>query len=146
MPVVSALAAGNTCILKPSELAAHSASTIATLLNTNFPAEYLYVVEGGIPETTALLQLRSNKIFFTVRPQVGKIVYEAAAKYLIPLTSEHVGKSPTIVTPPCNLNEAAKRILWRKFLNEGQTCIAPDYVIVHSSIKDQYVKWMSEKL
>lgn len=140
MPVVSALAAGNTCILKPSELAAHSASTIATLLNTNFPAEYLYVVEGGIPETTALLQLRWNKIFFTGSPQVGKIVYEAAAKNLIPVTLELGGKSPTIVTPSANLDVAAKRILWGKFLNAGQTCIAPDYVVVHSSIKDQFVK------
>lgn len=139
MPLVSAMAADNTCILKPSELATQSSRALAEIINNNFPAEYIHVVEGGVPETTALLQLRWDKIFFTGSPQVGKIVYQAAAKNLVPVTLELGGKSPTIVAPSANLDVAARRIVWGKFLNAGQTCIAPDYILVHSSVKNKLV-------
>lgn len=135
-PLVSAIAGGNTAIIKPSELPEQTMLLMEELINTNFPKEYLYVIKGGIPETTALLELPYDKIFFTGSPKVGKIVYQAAAKHLCPVTLELGGKSPAIVTPSANLNVAVKRLIWGKFLNSGQTCIAPDYLYIHESIKD----------
>lgn len=145
-PMVSAIAAGNTCILKPSELPENTMNLLAELINNNFPSNYLYVVEGGIPETTELLKLRFDKIFFTGSPKVGKIVYEAAAKNLVPVTLELGGKSPAIVTETADLEVAAKRLVWGKFLNGGQTCIAPDYLLVEESVKFKLLQLMKEKL
>ncbi|MCE2865363.1 MAG: aldehyde dehydrogenase [Cryomorphaceae bacterium] len=133
-PAIAALAAGNTVILKPSELAANSAQCMAELVEQYFDPQLFTVVLGGVAETTALLQERFDKIFFTGSPAVGRIVYQAAAKHLTPVTLELGGKSPAILTPSADLPTAIKRLVWAKFLNAGQTCIAPDYVFVHESI------------
>ena len=133
-PAIAALAAGNTVILKPSELAANSAQCMAELVEQYFNPQLFTVVLGGVAETTALLQERFDKIFFTGSPAVGRIVYQAAAKHLTPVTLELGGKSPAILTPSTDLPTAIKRLVWAKFLNAGQTCIAPDYVFVHESI------------
>ncbi len=144
-PMVSAIAAGNTCIIKPSELPENTMNLLADLINNNFPSNYLHVVRG-IPETTELLKLRFDKIFFTGSPKVGKIVYEAAAKNLVPVTLELGGKSPAIVTKSADLDVAAKRLVWGKFLNGGQTCIAPDYLLVEESVKPRLLHLIKEKL
>lgn len=139
-PIIAALAAGNCCILKPSEIAQNTMKAMAKIINENFPSEYLYVFEGGIEETTELLKLKFDKIFFTGSTKVGKIVYEAAAKNLTPVTLELGGKSPAIVTKNANLEVAAKRIVWGKFINAGQTCVAPDYLLVEESIQEQFLE------
>ncbi len=138
-PVVAALAAGNTCILKPSEIAENSMKAMTKIINENFPKEYLYVAEGGVEEITEILKLKFDKIFFTGSPKVGQIVYEAAAKHLTPVTLELGGKSPAIVTSSANFEVAAKRIVWGKFLNAGQTCVAPDYILVDEKVKDSFL-------
>lgn len=145
-PMVSAIAAGNTCILKPSELPENTMNLLADLINNNFPSNYLHVVRGGIPETTELLKLRFDKIFFTGSPKVGQIVYEAAAKNLVPVTLELGGKSPAIITETADLDVAVKRLVWGKFLNSGQTCIAPDYLLVEDSVKPKFLSLIKEKL
>ena len=139
-PMVAAIATGNTCILKPSEISFHSSAAMAKIINENFPAHYLFVAEGGVPETTELLNLRFDKIFFTGSTAVGKIVYQAAAKNLTPVTLELGGKSPAIVSKSADLDIAAKRIVWGKFLNAGQTCVATDYILVEDSAKDELIK------
>lgn len=146
IPVVSAMAAGNTAIIKPSELPANTMRVMAGLINTNFLSDYLYVVEGGVPETTGILQFPYDKIFFTGSSRVGKVVYEAAAKNLTPVTLELGGKSPAIVTASADLETAAKRIVWGKFLNAGQTCVAPDYLLVEESIKPRLMELVKQKL
>ncbi|MEM9884466.1 MAG: aldehyde dehydrogenase [Bacteroidota bacterium] len=146
LPAITSLAAGNTVILKPSEIALNASKAIAQLINKNFPAHYFRVIEGGIPETTALLKYPFDKIFFTGSTSVGKIVYEAAAKHLTPVTLELGGKSPTIVMADTNLEMTAKRIVWAKFLNAGQTCIAPDYILVEQSIENQLIEALKEEL
>jgi aldehyde dehydrogenase (NAD+) len=138
-PVIAALAAGNTVILKPSELAANSAQCMADIVATYFSPKLFTVVQGGIAETSALLETRFDKIFFTGSPAVGRIVYQAAAKHLTPVTLELGGKSPAILTPSANLTVAIKRLVWAKFLNAGQTCIAPDYVFIHDSIYEESI-------
>jgi len=145
-PMVSAIAAGNTCIIKPSELPENTMHVLADVINENFPSNYLHVVKGGIPETTELLKFRFDKIFFTGSPKVGQIVYEAAAKNLVPVTLELGGKSPAIVTKSADLEVAAKRLVWGKFLNGGQTCIAPDYLLVEESVKPKFLRLVAEKL
>lgn len=139
-PAVAAIAAGNTVILKPSELPIHTSNLMAKLINDNFDPNFFKVIEGGIPETTELLNQNFDKIFFTGSVPVGKIVYQAAAKNLTPVTLELGGKSPAIIAPDCDLKMSAKRLIWAKYLNAGQTCIAPDYVYVHESIKDEFLK------
>ncbi|MDV7696163.1 aldehyde dehydrogenase [Chryseobacterium soli] len=141
-PIIAALAAGNCCILKPSEIAENTMKAMATIINENFPPEYLYVYEGGIDETTALLQLKFDSIFFTGSTKVGKIVYKAAAENLTPVTLELGGKSPVIVTKDADLNVAAKRIVWGKFLNAGQTCVAPDYLLVEETVQEQFLEML----
>lgn len=138
-PAVAALAAGNTCILKPSEIAENCMKIMSKLINNNFPKEYFYVAEGGVEETTQILKLKFDKIFFTGSPKVGQIVYEAAAKHLTPVTLELGGKSPAIVTKSADFDVAAKRIVWGKFLNAGQTCVAPDYILVDEKVKDSFL-------
>ncbi|MFS4427921.1 aldehyde dehydrogenase [Chryseobacterium sp. S90] len=141
-PIIAAMAAGNCCILKPSEIAENTMKAMAFIINENFPSDYLYVYEGGIEETTSLLQLRFDKIFFTGSTKVGKIVYKAAAEHLTPVTLELGGKSPAIVTKNANLEMAAKRIVWGKFLNAGQTCVAPDYLLVEETIQEQFLEML----
>lgn len=135
-PAIAALAAGNTVILKPSELAANCAQCMADLVAQYFDPAVFTVVQGGVEETQALLVERFDKIFFTGSPAVGRVVYQAAAKHLTPVTLELGGKSPAIITQSANLQIAVKRLVWAKFLNAGQTCIAPDYVFVHASVYD----------
>lgn len=143
-PIIAAMAAGNCCILKPSEIAENTMKAMASIINENFPPEYLYVYEGGIEETTALLRLKFDKIFFTGSTKVGKIVYKAAAEHLTPVTLELGGKSPAIVTKNANLEMAAKRIVWGKFLNAGQTCVAPDYLLVEETILEQFLEMLRQ--
>ncbi|HPL97615.1 MAG TPA: aldehyde dehydrogenase [Smithellaceae bacterium] len=139
LPLVGAIAAGNTAIVKPSELASHSAAIIDKVLGETFPEEYIRVVQGGVEETHALLAQQLDYIFFTGSVPVGKVVMEAAAKNLTPLTLELGGKSPAIVHESADLPTAASRIAWGKFMNAGQTCIAPDYVVVHESVSDAFL-------
>ncbi|MDC8104223.1 aldehyde dehydrogenase [Chryseobacterium sp. B21-037] len=141
-PLVAALAAGNCCILKPSEIAENTMEAMAKIINENFPSEYVYVYKGGINETTDLLKLRFDKIFFTGSTKVGKIVYKAAAENLTPVTLELGGKSPVVITKEANLEVSAKRIVWGKFLNAGQTCVAPDYLVIEESVKEQFLEML----
>ncbi len=138
-PAIAAIGAGCTVVLKPSEVPSRTADTMAKLINENFDPKVFKVIEGGVQETTELLKIKFDKIFFTGSVPVGKIIYQAAAKHLTPVTLELGGKSPAIVTKDVNIDMTAKRLVWGKFLNAGQTCIAPDYVMVESSIKDQFL-------
>lgn len=143
-PLVAAISAGNTVVLKPSEISSATSAAIAQLINKNFPSEFMFVVEGGVTETTGLMEQRFDKIFFTGSTSVGKIVYQAAAKNLTPVTLELGGKSPAIVTRNSNLKDTAKRLVWAKFLNSGQTCIAPDYVLVDEAVKNKLLEQLRE--
>jgi aldehyde dehydrogenase (NAD+) len=129
-PLVGAIAAGNCAVIKPSEISEHTAHALADLMPRYLDPECIAVVEGGPAETTALLDERWDHIFYTGNGTVGRIVMAAAAKHLTPLTLELGGKSPTIVDRSANLDVAARRIAWGKYLNAGQTCVAPDYVLV----------------
>ncbi|WP_115707910.1 aldehyde dehydrogenase [Legionella sainthelensi] len=133
-PLVAAIAAGNTSIIKPSELTKNTSSVIAQVINQNFDSDYLHVVEGGVEIAQELLNHRFDKLFFTGSTAVGKIVAKAAAEHLTPVTLELGGKSPCIVFNDADLKISAQRIVWGKFLNAGQTCIAPDYLLVEDSI------------
>lgn len=139
-PLVGAIAAGNTAVLKPSELTPNTSRLLAGLINDHFKEEYLHVVEGEVETSTALLQENFDYIFFTGSTGVGKIVAEAAAKHLTPVTLELGGKSPTIVHSDADIDEAAKRIARGKFANAGQTCVAPDYVLVHREVKNELLE------
>ncbi len=139
-PLIGAIAAGNTAIIKPSEFTPKTEAIIEKIINENFDSQYLYVIKGDAKVTSELLKLRFDHIFFTGSTKVGQIVYEAASKFLTPVTLELGGKSPTIIDETANLNVAAERIAFAKFTNAGQTCIAPDYLYVHSSIKDAFLK------
>lgn len=143
-PLIGAIAAGNCAVIKPSEMASATSAIIAKLIGESFPADYIRVVEGGVPETTALLELAFDHIFFTGSGNVGKIVLAAAAKHLTPVTLELGGKSPVIVTQNANMDLAAKRIVWGKFLNSGQTCVAPDYLYVAASVQDELIEHMKK--
>jgi aldehyde dehydrogenase (NAD+) len=138
--MIGAIAAGNTVILKPSEIPSATSHAITQLINTHFPPEYIVALEGSVTETTAILEQHYDKIFFTGSTTVGKIVYEAAAKWLTPVTLELGGKSPAIVTSDTNLKQAAKRITWAKFLNAGQTCLAPDYVLIDEQVQEAFLQ------
>ncbi len=113
---------------------------MAEIINGNFPDEYFCVVEGGAGQTTELLTYRFDKLFFTGSVHVGKIVYAAAARHLTPVTLELGGKSPTFVLADCDIKISAKRIVWAKFLNAGQTCVAPDYVLVDKSVEEKFLE------
>lgn len=139
-PVISAIAAGNTVVLKPSELTPHTAKIIETILSEVFQNEHLSIIQGGIPETTALLNERWDYIFFTGSVPVGKIVAKAAAQYMTPVTLELGGKNPCIVDDSVNIKLVAKRLVWGKFVNAGQTCIAPDYILAEKSIKSELIQ------
>ena len=143
-PLISCMAAGNTAILKPSEIAPNTSAAMARIINGAFPPGYLRVVEGGAGEITALLRHKFDKIFFTGSARVGRIVYRAAAENLTPVTLELGGKSPAIIHRDCGLRTSVKRLVWAKFLNAGQTCVAPDYVLVHDSVKDRFLALAQE--
>ncbi|WP_353779727.1 aldehyde dehydrogenase family protein [Winogradskyella sp. 3972H.M.0a.05] len=140
IPSIASIAAGNTVILKPSELPSNTSALMAELINSNFDKGFFHVIEGGVPETTALLEQRFDKIFFTGSPKVGQIIYQAAAKHLTPVTLELGGKNPTFFHKDANLSMGIKRMVWAKFLNSGQTCVAPDYILVHEDIKEKFLK------
>jgi len=139
-PLVGAISAGNCAILKPSEIASHTAKIVNKIISIIYPANYVKVIEGGIEESQILLEQKFDFIFFTGSTPVGKIVYEAAAKNLTPVTLELGGKSPVIVDKNIDFEKAAKRVIWGKFINNGQTCISPDYLFVDKSIKEQFVE------
>ncbi|GAB3795358.1 aldehyde dehydrogenase family protein [Spirosoma humi] len=139
-PLVSAIAAGNVAILKPSELTPHTAGLIKRMIIELFPKEEVAVFEGDASISTALLELPFNHIFFTGSPAVGRLVMTAAAKHLASVTLELGGKSPAIVDESADVNQAAGQIAWGKCLNNGQTCIAPDYVLVHQSIRQPFIQ------
>lgn len=141
-PLIGALAAGNTMILKPSELTPTCSATMAKILNESFDQDYLHVIEGGVAETTQLLKQKFDYLFFTGSTRVGNIVYKAAAENLTPVTLELGGKSPCIVEKDASLKVAAKRIAWGKLINAGQTCIAPDYLLVHESVKEKLLGYI----
>ena len=138
-PLVSALAAGNTAIVKPSEMTPAVSSVLAAIVADAFTADEVALVEGGPATAQALLDLPFDHFFFTGSTAVGKIVMGAAAKHLASVTLELGGKSPAIVTPSADLERAAQALMWGKFLNAGQTCIAPDHVFVHESVKERFI-------
>lgn len=137
-PLIGAIAAGNTVVLKPSEYTTHTEAVIKEMIESHFPEDYISVVTGGREVTTELINSKFDYIFFTGSVTVGKIVMAAASKNLTPVTLELGGKSPTIVDKSAKIDLAARRIAWGKFLNAGQTCVAPDYVYVHKSIEKEF--------
>lgn len=138
-PLVSAIAAGNSVILKPSELTPHVSAVLSRMVKDIFPANRVSVFEGGPEVSQHLLKLPFDHIFFTGSPAIGKVVMKAAAENLTSVTLELGGKSPTIVTASANIKEAAQRIAVAKFINNGQTCVAPDYILADESIKQNLV-------
>ncbi|MEO9965141.1 MAG: aldehyde dehydrogenase family protein [Reichenbachiella sp.] len=138
-PLASCLAAGNTAILKPSEHTPATSKLIREMVEETFEPNEVTVVEGSVPETTALLELPFDHIFFTGSTNVGKIVMGAAAKNLSSVTLELGGKSPVIIDHTANVDDAAKKIVWGRFTNNGQTCIAPDYIFISEQAKEKFV-------
>jgi len=139
-PLVGAVAAGNCVILKPSEYAPHTATVLEKIISGVFLKEHVCTVCGGIEETSYLLEKPNDYIFFTGSPQVGKVVMEKASVNLTPLTLELGGKSPCIIDRTADITLSAKRIAWGKFINAGQTCVAPDYILIEEEIKEQFIK------
>lgn len=145
-PLVSCLAAGNAAVVKPSELTPHTSSLVKEMVSEVFDEDVVTVVEGGTEVSQALLQLPFDHIFFTGSPGVGKVVMKAAAEHLSSVTLELGGKSPTIIDRSANLKDAARRIAFGKFFNNGQTCIAPDYVIIEESVQTEFVKHLKAQI
>lgn len=139
-PLIGALSAGNTAILKPSEMAPNISKLVGELVPKYFDSKLVAVVEGSIPETTSLLKLRFDHIFFTGNEFVGKIVMKAASEFLTPVTLELGGKSPCAIFEVHDLELVAKRIIWGKYFNSGQTCVAPDYLLIKKGKKEELVK------
>jgi aldehyde dehydrogenase (NAD+) len=134
-PLVGAIAGGNTCILKPSETTPQTSAVLEKIITDAFAPEYITVVQGGREQNSQLLGLPFDFIFFTGSPNVGKVVMKAAAEHLTPVVLELGGKCPLIVLPDADLDQTVDQLMFGKFINSGQTCIAPDYVYVHSSVK-----------
>ena len=145
-PLIGAIAAGNCAIIKPSEIASHTSDVIAKIIAKHFDPAYLAVVEGGVEASQKLLAEKFDHIFFTGGTAVGKIIMAAAAKYLTPVTLELGGKSPCIVDTDINLEHTVRRITWGKFINAGQTCIAPDYLLVNKTIKKDLIDGLEKSL
>lgn len=139
-PLLGAIAAGNTAIIKPSEIAPATAEIVARIADETFDEEYVAVVRGGVEVSKALLERRFDHIFFTGGTRVGKIVMEQAAKRLTPVTLELGGKSPAIIDASAKIETSARRLAWGKLLNAGQTCVAPDYALVHERVFDSFVE------
>ena len=145
-PLVGAIAAGNCAVLKPSEIAANTSQVVAEIITKNFDPDYIAAMEGGIEVSQQLLAEKFDHIFFTGGTKVGQIVMEAAAKHLTPVTLELGGKSPCIVDADIQVEYTAKRITWGKFINAGQTCIAPDYLLVNRQVKSDLLKAIKQSI
>lgn len=145
-PLVGAIAAGNTAIVKPSAYAPSVSSCIASLIKEVFNPQYVAVIEGGREQNTELLEEKFDYIFFTGSETVGKIVMEKASKYLTPVSLELGGKSPVIVDKTANLQIAARRLAFGKYLNAGQTCVAPDYLIIDKSVKEKFLEYYKQSV
>ena len=145
-PLVAAIAAGSTAVIKTSELTPNCSEIIQKLIEDTFNKNYVAYISGEIPETTVLLQQKFDHIFFTGSPRVGSIVMQAAAKHLTPVTLELGGKSPCIVHSDAKLDIAVNRIVYGKFMNAGQTCVAPDYILVHKDVKDEFLEKIKQRI
>lgn len=145
-PMVDAIAAGNTVVLKPSAYSPHTSSVIKRLIESVFPEEYVAVVEGGRAENADLLEQPFDYIFFTGGTTVGRLVLEKAAKHFTPVTLEMGGKSPCIVDETADLKVAASRVAFGKYLNCGQTCVAPDYLLIQESLVDRFLPLLEQAI
>lgn len=145
-PLIGALAAGNCCVVKPSAYSPETSHVMAKLLGEAFPEEYVAVVEGGRQENQSLLEQKFDYIFFTGGVNVGKLVMEKASVHLTPVTLELGGKSPCIIDHTADLKLAARRLVFGKYLNCGQTCVAPDYVLAEESIKDELLEYVKKEI
>ena len=145
-PLVGAVAAGNCAVMKPSEITTHTSTAIASILPRYLDQDAFAVVEGGIPETTELLEQAFDHILYTGNERVARIVMAAAAKHLTPVTLELGGKSPCLIDKSADLEVAAARIAWGKFINAGQTCVAPDHVLVHREVATQFADALAGKI
>ncbi|XP_075760768.1 aldehyde dehydrogenase family 3 member A2 isoform X2 [Pelodiscus sinensis] len=145
-PLIGAIAAGNAVVIKPSEISENTAKLLAELLPQYIDKDLYPVINGGVPETTELLKQRFDHIFYTGNSQVGKIVMEAAAKHLTPVTLELGGKSPCYIDKDCDIDIACRRVTWGKYMNCGQTCIAPDYILCEQSIQNKVVENIKKTL
>jgi acyl-CoA reductase-like NAD-dependent aldehyde dehydrogenase len=145
-PLISAVAAGNQVVLKPSELTPKTSAIITQIIERTFHVDHVEVKEGGIEVAQKLLSQRWDYIFFTGSIAVGKIVAKAAAEHLTPVTLELGGKNPCIIDETANLKLAAKRIVWGKFINAGQTCIAPDYILIQKDMKSHFMEFMKQEI
>ena len=140
VPAAGAIAAGNTVILKPSEVSPNVSAVLARFIPKYMDKDAVAIIEGGVPETTALLAQKFDHIFYTGNGKIGRVVMAAAAVNLTPVTLELGGKSPVIVDKSANIEVAARRVAWGKWLNAGQTCVAPDYVLVDETVQDKFVE------
>ncbi len=145
-PVAGSVAAGNVVVLKPSEFTPNVALVIQKIIEKAFDEKHVAVIQGGVEISQQLLSFRWDKIFFTGSTRVGKIVLDAAAKHITPVVLELGGKNPVIVDKDANLKIAAKRIIWGKLLNAGQSCVAPDYLYVHADVKETFLKFLVESI
>ncbi len=145
-PLIEAIAAGNCVVLKPSAYSPTVSSVLKKMLESIYPSKYVQVIEGGREENAQLLEQRFDYIFFTGSVSVGKMILEKAARYATPVTLELGGKSPCIVDKSANLKVAAKRIAFGKILNAGQTCVAPDYLLVHEEVKEEFLGYLKQEL
>lgn len=143
-PLIGAIAAGNCAVIKPSNYASKTSNIIATIVNEAFDSSFVTVIQGGREANQDLLKEKFDYIFFTGSVAVGKVVMEAASKNLTPVSLELGGKSPCIVDETANIRMAAKRIVWGKYLNAGQTCVAPDYLLVDKKVKEELMYWMKK--
>jgi len=146
LPLISAIGAGNCITLKPSEIAVNTEKVIFNMFNKYFNNEYIYIFCGGIQETQHILSQKFDHIFFTGGEKTGKIIMQAASEYITPLVLELGGKSPCIVDNNISLEKSAKRITWGKFYNAGQTCVAPDYLLVHKDIRDKLISEIKKNI
>lgn len=145
-PLVNALAAGNTAVIKPSEYSAETAEIVSQIVKEVFPEEYVYVTEGGVESSVSLLKEKFDFVFFTGSTNIGRKVLSQVAEHLTPVVLELGGKSPCIVDETANIKLAAKRIVFGKFLNCGQTCVAPDYILCHESVEKELTKQIIEQI
>jgi aldehyde dehydrogenase (NAD+) len=145
-PLIASIAAGNCCILKPSELAPATSKVSAKIIRKIFNEQYVALIEGAVEETKILLNLKFDYIFFTGGTEVGKIIYQAAAKHLTPVTLELGGKNPCIIDSDTDLTLTARRIAWGKFMNAGQICLAPDYLFIERKFKEPFLNAFTKEI
>ncbi len=145
-PLTAALAAGNCCVIKPSELSPATTKIITSIMEETFPKELVCVINGGAEESKALLEEKFDYIFYTGNATVGRYVMQKAAAHLTPVTLELGGKSPVVITESANLRIAARRIAFGKFMNLGQTCVAPDYVLIEKKVHDDFIWLLKEEI